>query len=87
MQLVKLNAFAEPQIMVSVRDSFLDTDFEFTTDDGLMLAFGITAYDDNQEPIEDPSYGTLKAYYKSWGIKGTSGVDFEELPSEMCSRA
>jgi len=33
--------------MVSVRDSFYDSDFEFTTDDGLMIAFGITAYDDN----------------------------------------
>ena len=54
--------------MVSVRDSHFDSSFEFTTNEGMMLAFGLTAYDDNQEPIDDAQYGTLKAYYKSWGL-------------------
>ena len=33
--------------MVSLRDSYFDTDYEFTTDDGLMMAFALTYYDDN----------------------------------------
>ena len=52
----------------------------------MQYAFGITAYDSNQEPIEDPSIGVLKPYYKSWGIKGP-GVDFEELPTRNCTEA
>ena len=49
-------------------------------------AFGVTAYDSNREPIEDPSIGVLKPYYKSWGIKaGIGGIDFEELPTRMCN--
>ena len=87
LQFIKLINFGEPTIMVSVRDSFLDTDFEFTTEDGLMIAFAITEYDDNEMPIEDPSYGQLKAYYKSWGIKENVSVDFEELPTTYCSRS
>lgn len=52
-----------------------------------MYAFGITSYDSNQESIEDPSIGVLKPYYKSWGIKGNGGVDFEELPTRKCTEA
>ena len=54
--------------MVSTRDAYFDTDHEFNSDKGLQFAFGITAYDDNRNPIEEPEYGTLKPYYKSWGI-------------------
>ena len=53
-------------------------------DPNLNYAFGITAYDRNREPIEDPSYGVLTPYYKSWGLKGMD-VDFEELPTRDCS--
>ena len=68
LQLMRLTGFGEPQIMLSVRDSYYDTDFEFSSDDGLMIAFGLTHYDGNQEPVEDPTYGILNGYYKSWGI-------------------
>ena len=54
--------------MVSTRDAFFDTDHELTSDEGLQIAFGLTAFDDNRNPIEDPEYGQLKPYYKSWGI-------------------
>lgn len=87
MQLLKLLEFREPMIMASVRDSHFDADFQFTSEEGLMIAFGITAYDDNEEPIEDPQYGHLKAYYKSWGLEEGHGVHFRELPTETCSRA
>lgn len=87
MNLIKLLEFREPTIMMSVRDSYLDTDFEFTSEQGLRFAFALTAYDENQEPIEDPSYGQVKAYYKSWGIKDSNNVDFEELPTVYCTRA
>lgn len=34
MQLIKLLEFGEPTIMVSVRDSFLDADYKFSSDQG-----------------------------------------------------
>ena len=52
--------------MVSQRDAYFDDNYVYSKD--LMYAFGITAYDGNSEPIEDPSYGVLKPYYKSWGL-------------------
>ncbi len=65
--------------MVSQRDAYFDSNYE--VDEQLQYAFGITAYDSNREPIEDPSYGVLKPFYKSWGIMGTSGIHWQELPT------
>lgn len=73
--------------MVSTRDSYFDTDFEFNSDDGLMIAFGLTAYDDNLEAIDDADYGELKAYYKTWGMKDDLGVEFIELATTYCTKA
>ena len=53
MQFLQLSTYQDPSIMVSTRDSFYSTDHEFTTDEGFQFAFGITAFDDVQEPIED----------------------------------
>ena len=56
--------------MVYERVSYFDDDYEFTSDKGFMIAYAITAYDDNMESIEDPRYGQLNAYYKQWGLDG-----------------
>ena len=54
---LKLLEFEDTDLMYSARDSFFDSDFVFS--ENLWYAFGITAYDSNQESIEDPSIGTL----------------------------
>ena len=36
--------------------------------ESLWYAFGVSAYDSDREPIEDPSYGVLKPAYKTWGL-------------------
>ena len=60
LQYQRLIFYGEPQIMRNVLLSHYSTDDEFTTeDDGIMIAFGLTAYDSNREPIDDPTYGTL----------------------------
>ena len=86
MMSIKLEQFDETDIMVSQIDAYFDADYEYSK--GMMFAFGLTAYDSNQEPIEDPSIGVLRPYYKSWGIKsGIGGVDFELLPTRPCTEA
>ena len=83
---IKLQQFEQTDIMTSVSDAYFDADYVQT--DGLMFAFGVTAYDDNPEPIEDPTIGVLKPYYKSWGLDETiGGIDFELLPTRNCSEA
>ena len=50
--------------------------------EGLWFAFGVTAYDSNREPIEDPSIGVIKPFYKQWGL----GTDFfTEIPTRNCT--
>ena len=57
--------------MFSTQDSFFGSDYEFSTqNDGMMVAFALTDFDNNQEPIEDEQYGTVRAYYKHWGLNG-----------------
>lgn len=93
MQSIKLFTFDETDVMVSQRDSYFDASVVHS--EGLWYAFGITAYDSNDQPIEDPTYGVLKPYYKSWGIKTSStgedisdhSVYFEELPTRQCTKA
>ena len=86
MQAVKLFEYDETDVMISSRDAFFTSDFVYSKD--LMYAFGITAYDNNREPIEDATYGILKPYYKSWGLKGTrDGIDWEPLPTRDCTES
>ena len=51
-----------------------------------MLAFGITAYDDNYENIEDADYGDLKAYYKTWGFEDAPGERYTEVVTNQCTK-
>ena len=67
LQLIAMIDFSNPSIMVSVRDSHYDPTFNFKKSDGLMLAAGITDLSYGSEPIEEPSIGELKVYYRSWG--------------------
>ena len=84
MQSIKLFTFDETDIMVSQREAYFDADFQYSN--GLAFAFGLTVYDDETESIEDPTIGTLKPYYKSWGLKeNKQGVDFEPLPMRECT--
>ena len=68
LQAVKLFTFDETDIMVSSVDAYFDSDYVYSGN--LMFAFGITDYDSNPDPIEDASYGMMKAYTKSWGFGG-----------------
>ena len=80
-RLVKYN---ETAVMTSVRDSYYSADHTFTSEDGFELAFGITAFDSNQEPIDDPRYGRLNAMYVSWGT--SAGTIYESLDMHNCTR-
>ena len=71
--------------MISLRDTEFSSDDEFTSEDGMMIAFGITAYDNNKEPIEDETYGNLKAYYRTWGLGENIAEVLEEIPTKMCT--
>ena len=86
--MAKLVSYGENTVMVSPRDNFFDTNFEFTTNDGLMLAFALTGFDDNFDVIEDPAYGELKAYYNTWGLKESpdAGEEYSEIPTSFCTR-
>ena len=86
MQSIKLITFDDTDVMLSARDAYFDDTFVYSGH--LMFAFAITAYDSNPDPIEDPSIGTLKPYYKSWGLDPTqSGVQWEQLPTRKCTLA
>ena len=43
-------------------------------------------YDDNPESIEDPTYGTLQAYYKTWGLDNQNVVRWEQLQTRKCTK-
>jgi hypothetical protein len=55
---------------------------------GFNLAFGITKFDGDSKSIEDPTIGTVKAYYKKWGGKDDGdGIVLEPIPTRRCTYA
>ena len=87
LQSIKLLTFDETDVMVSWRDAYFD--YNYTYSRGLAYAFALTAYDGNSEPIEDPSFGVLRPYYRSWGLKDLDhiGVELDSIPERACSKA
>ena len=69
-QMQRLVVFGETVVTMSVKDSFFTPDDTITSEEGFKLAFGLTAYDSNQEAIDDPRYGRINAKYVSWGTPG-----------------
>ena len=52
---------------------------------GFNIAFGITAYDGTSEFIEDPEIGTMKAYYRAWGVQDTQNTYGERpIDTRLC---
>ena len=51
----------------------------------MKIAFGITAYDDNIEMIDEPDYATVHARVKTWGQEDSPGTVFTELPIRPCT--
>ena len=74
--------------MQSVRDAHFNTDETISTEkDQFNIAFAITAYDDNREPIDDYRYGKVAAKIVQWGFGDTQGVDIGGyLDHHNCTR-
>ena len=70
----------------SVEDSYFNSSHVVTSDQGLKFAFGITAYDSNQEVIEDLDYGEIKAKFYGWGNDAVMGADeLGDLNTHTCT--
>ena len=46
------------------------------------IAFGIAAFDNDPEPIDDPRFGRILARTDQWGYEGERNI---ELPAHRCS--
>ena len=75
------------EVKQSVRGNYFTSDDVFTYKNGFNIAFGFTAYDNEQEWILDPTYGELIAYTRGWGTKadGTFFRFFNELETHVCT--
>ena len=64
-------------------DSFYKYEY-FTSEMGFNVAFALTEYDAVKAPIDDPQYGSLRAYHYGWG-KDTRGVQSIPLKADYCT--
>ena len=72
--------YGETVVTMSLRDSYFNPEQIFPMDIDLIdsdfkVAFGFTAYDNNTERIDDPTFGWLRAKYVTWGMSEEAGVD------------
>lgn len=65
------------------------TDYQFTHEMGLNIAFAFSGYDNIEEDILDPSYGSLVFTTYEWGedAEGVPFLKYVELESHTCSKA
>ena len=69
--------------------SNFDHNYVFDAEQGLELAVGFTAYDNNREWILDKSIGELAFIAYEWGEDKETGDVFvkrERIPSHLCSK-
>ena len=86
MQLSQLYDFGDTNIFSSTIENNYDSDFIFSSDDGLQFAFGITAYDGNSPFADDPDYGEIVARYQTWGF-GSNGAGLSApIPMRRCEK-
>lgn len=56
----------------------------FGHNDGFAIAVGIIQWDDGAEVVEEPAYGELKFFIKSWGDNAPYSDSIYELDTEFC---
>ena len=81
--------FGDTTVTMSQKEFYHTMEEVFPTDvDDLefrnfQIAFGLTAFDSNPDPIEDPSYGRIFAVQNQWGHEGQNRTT--ELQIHYCS--
>ena len=49
------------------------------------MAAGVIEWDEGETTLEDPSYGMLRFYIKSWGKDMPYAEKFHEVGSHLCA--
>ena len=81
----KLQGSGGTKILMSMEESYFNSSYVFSSDDGLRFAFGITTYDSNQEVTEDLDYGEIKAKLYSWGLNDTGMYGEGQITTHPCT--
>lgn len=83
-----LIARKDVDVLSTINDQFYSDDFIFSYENGLNIAVAFTAYDQEQEWILDPTYGSLIFNSYSWGPKEDGGYSTERirLKEHICQR-
>ena len=87
-QLHSLSYYKATDITTSFVEFFYDQDIQFPQEiDDLVfpnfqIAFGLAAFDEDPEPIDDPRYGRVLARTDGWGYEGERN---KELSVHRCS--
>ena len=75
-------------VLSTIKDSFFTDADHFSYKEGLNIAVAFTAYDNERNPILDPTIGELVINEYSWGVKDDGSVFSARVPlnDHECSR-
>ena len=77
---------ADVTVMGSSLENAFTPDFQFTAEHGLFVAAALTAYDSENEVIEEARYGELTIEMFGWGNGGDSiGSDYTDIEYDWCT--
>ena len=96
MKFAKVIAYGDSTIISSITDSAWTAEDKWRSvadredgqdNGGLQFAVGVTAYDSNQQPVDDPKIGRIVARYQTWGLGDGMGSGLSNpIPMKRCSR-
>ena len=85
-KLDNLLGYKDYQIIESTSFEHYDLNQSFGYNNGFAIKAGLVMWDDGSATVEDPSYGELKFYMKSWSEEQTSTLTnaFVQLETHFC---
>ena len=75
----------EYKVLVADRIDWYELYATFGYDNGFAFAVGFTAWDDGVGITEDPTYGQIKIFIKSWGLNAPFEDTFHEIETRSCN--
>ena len=84
LKLQDLLGYKDYSVMERTNFEFFDSNASFGHENGLAFTSGLIEWDDGEKIVEDPTYGQLRFYVKSWGPGAPYDETFHEIGSHFC---
>ena len=79
--------YGDTNIVISTQQHYFSNEFTMSSAvNDLQVAFAFVDYDSKGHDHDLSQYGTVKAFYKTWGDDSNPGTHYKEIDSRPCTK-